>query len=58
MSEAQAKPATQPYQQFEEITRGFFGVSKQELDAKIAEEKAKRQAERERKRRERQEAQK
>ena len=39
----------QPFENFEEVIHGLFGVSKQEIDAKLSEEKAKRQAERERK---------
>jgi hypothetical protein len=60
-----SQTATKPFDQFRELTEGLFSVSKQELDAKLADEKAKRQAERElkfrnteRKRQERQQAQK
>lgn len=39
-----------PLDQFRDLAEGLFSVSKKEVDAKLAEEKAKRQAERERKR--------
>lgn len=58
MDKATSQTTIKPFERFKDLTAGLFGVSKQELDAKIAEEKAKRQAERERKRHERQEAQK
>lgn len=58
MSETQASPSPQPYQQFRELAEGLFTVSKSELDARLAEEKATRQAERERRRREKAEKQK
>lgn len=58
-----SQTATKPFEGFRDLAEGLFGVSKKELDAKLAEEKATRQAERERKalerrRQERQKAQK
>lgn len=49
---------SKPFDHFRDLAGGFFSVSKKELDARIAEEKAERQAERERKRQARKEKQK
>lgn len=45
-----AKTVAKPFDQFRDMAEGLFSVSKSELDAKLAEEKLRRQAERERKR--------
>ena len=47
-----------PFGKFKDLAGGLFAVSKSELDAMLAEEKATRQAERERRRREKAEKQK
>ncbi len=47
-----------PFEQFGELAEGLFAVSKSELDARLAEEKATRQVERERRRREKAEKKK
>jgi len=42
-----SQTTTKPFDQFRELAEGLFSVSKKEVNAKLAEEKAKRQAERE-----------